>query len=117
MSVVHQRHCSIESIRELRKLMLFFLHLLAEQWRQLQNEIMNLRRHSLLSTWNTSQLRLIIRDVFMNITLKHHIRNAFLRMSLRIFGGNIAMEAFNQHLPLKRLSPACLLYTSDAADE
>src|SRR5450759_2899529 len=106
MSVVHQCHCSIESIRELRKLMLFVLHLLAEQWRQLHNEIMNLRRQSFLSTWNTSQLRLIIRDVFMDITLKHHIKKAFLCMSFRIFGGNIATEAFNQHLPLKRLSPA-----------
>src|SRR5450759_727931 len=106
MSVVHQHHCSIESVRELRKLMLLVLHLLAEQWRQLHNEIMNLRRQSFLPAWNTSQLRLIIRDVFMDITLKHHIRNAFLRMSLQIFGGNIATETFNQRLPLERLSSA-----------
>src|SRR5450759_4611684 len=106
MSVVHQHHCSIKSIRELRKLMLFVLHLLAEQWRQLHNEIMNLRRQSFLSTWSTNQLRLIICDVFMDITLKHYLRNAFLRMSLRILGGNIATETINQHLPLKRLSPA-----------
>src|SRR5450759_1629914 len=83
--------------------MLLVLHLLAEQWRQLHNESINLRRQSFLPTWNTSQLRLIISDVFMDITLKHHIRNAFLCMSLRIFGGNIATDTFNQHLPLKRL--------------